>query len=914
MAQFQLSGEIVLRDMFSGTLDDFNSEVSEAVQNASQLGDELDTWRTPPGLLQLQDQVGTLQERAAQLRGGLDKMTDPLENMTADDRVRELTGQIAALQAKARTGVKLNLGEVAQYQQLNSELHSIQGNLDGIAGKSKGASMGMTFLVQALAGFGITFGVQQLMQGVLQLTQLGAKAEEAASAYDSLTRAAGINGDALLASIHKASGGTISELDAMLFANRALLSEQDALVAGLPTIVNYARGVADAIGTSTLEATERITQSLATMQPRGLKEFGIILSPADALAAAAAMGEEVSEMERMEKQARFVSAAMEIMAQKQGLLGEQSMSAADQMESAGSAWADVKAEIGKGINESGFPKVMADWAASSKLATDQRHAIEELSADTHALVDALAETGRVDQATIRLKALSLWLADRGFMGADGVADLNAELRTMVYGPAGYLPMFMTNAGIAMDKVANTSPGQLPYWVGQLRDMSGAADETSGAMLTLEGAILQAVGATRALASTKFKGSGLTSAISQVEGRLTGLAGLVDKATLQNWQTKAVGDLETMFRTMGNTTEFGVNLMVQEYLGGWDRVTTGVRTAQNKIEKSQEEHVDRLFDNAGSLRSAIEGALSQGLEVTDIDLRLTAEGKYEDKVKESARQLQAIAERGFSELQAHPDWADALKIPGDVLSGTEAQLKAWATATGQDVKDNIRPDLINWDAFVANFQGQLEDKAAQDLTIDIAVEKLKDAGLLDQSTEELRDQIAAQLGLKVPELSIETMFQTKEGAGADLVQQITGGLPALPVPVEAILSAANPQDKKADEIGSGITVTAAANVQTNTTAAQDSGSALATATVTGFSATIAAADVGAVTLTAWQASFTAQEDGFESIGVSLGHIIAAAFRTAVLDDVDGFQTEIAGVIAPEVERVIRRRNSGRGANE
>jgi hypothetical protein len=137
---------------------------------------------------------------------------------------------------------------------------------------------------------------------------------------------------------------------------------------------------------------------------------------------------------------------------------------------------------------------------------------------------------------------------------------------------------------------------------------------------------------------------------------------------------------------------------------------------------------------------------------------TKAGIYRDKAMESARRLNAIAERGFEELKVHPDWAGALKIPPDVLASGEDALKAWAAATSESVQNLTRPDLINWDAFIGNYKQSLQDEAAKKLTLDIALGKLKAAGLLEGKSEEAaRKEVLKMLGLDEPEVKFATYF-------------------------------------------------------------------------------------------------------------------------------------------------------------
>jgi len=144
-----------------------------------------------------------------------------------------------------------------------------------------------------------------------------------------------------------------------------------------------------------------------------------------------------------------------------------------------------------------------------------------------------------------------------------------------------------------------------------------------------------------------------------------------------------------------------------------------------------------------LRSTVESAL-QATSVTALDMGLSEMGLYVDKWDENARRLDAIAQRGFAELQAHADWASVLKIPPDVLAAGEEALKSWASQTAGAVRDLTRPDLLNIDAAVAAVQQYMRDQAAKELSLDIITQAVIDQGMV--SGDAAKKQVAAALGL------------------------------------------------------------------------------------------------------------------------------------------------------------------------
>lgn len=144
----------------------------------------------------------------------------------------------------------------------------------------------------------------------------------------------------------------------------------------------------------------------------------------------------------------------------------------------------------------------------------------------------------------------------------------------------------------------------------------------------------------------------------------------------------------------------------------------------------------------SIRSRAESVLTAGTNVTAQDMLDTQAGTYQDKPLEAARRLADIAEKGM----ASP-WAAILVPPPEVIAAGEAAVKAWAERTKQDVLDLTRPDLINWDAFIANYQDALNRESMREDTLDLAMQKLGEAGLLKGAD---RNQVAQLLGLETPQ--------------------------------------------------------------------------------------------------------------------------------------------------------------------
>jgi len=187
--------------------------------------------------------------------------------------------------------------------------------------------------------------------------------------------------------------------------------------------------------------------------------------------------------------------------------------------------------------------------------------------------------------------------------------------------------------------------------------------------------------------------------------------------------------------------------------------------------------ERAYEN---LRSTVESAL-QPTVVTDYDMALTEQGNYVDKWDENARRLDAIAQGGFAELQAHPDWAEILKIPPEVLAGTEAGLKGWASQTSADVRNLFRPDLLDIGAAADAVEAYMQQQAAKEVSIDLVIGELVSRGGMTQA--EAEEQVKQAYGLEteavdIPINLISAMGEEGAGWGAaaeEILKGITGGI-------------------------------------------------------------------------------------------------------------------------------------------
>lgn len=213
-----------------------------------------------------------------------------------------------------------------------------------------------------------------------------------------------------------------------------------------------------------------------------------------------------------------------------------------------------------------------------------------------------------------------------------------------------------------------------------------------------------------------------------------------------------------------------------------------------------------------LRGTVRSALS-ATSVTQGDMDASAMGTYVEKWDEDARRLDAIAARGFEEIKAHADWAGALKIPPEVLAGSEAALKEWASRTSVDVRALARPDLLtdNMDAMVQQVKDYMARQQAIELTVDMVASRVAAEG-----GQMSKEQVAEALGLTVPEIPVS--FGVPEGTKNDLLAAITGAkegseAKALSVPLAFTAVDAAGKEVELTETGGGLADTLLSGLKT-----------------------------------------------------------------------------------------------------
>ena len=256
-------------------------------------------------------------------------------------------------------------------------------------------------------------------------------------------------------------------------------------------------------------------------------------------------------------------------------------------------------------------------------------------------------------------------------------------------------------------------------------------------------------------------TGLQSALSNLGRSVAKFAGEVDPAELERIYSAYEAKLITMYSSTTNLTE-------QELAHRRAVIDRELEKELDVLREGLEAEEGVLADHLDSLermRSTVASAL-QATSVTPLDMGMTAVGEYVDQWDENARRLDAIAARGFAELEAHPDWAALLKIPENVLAAGEDALKSWASQAAADVRNLFRPDLLNVEAAADAVEAYMREQAARELSIDLVIGELVARG--GMTAEDAERQVRQAYGLEteaidVPARLIPAMTEAGETA-------------------------------------------------------------------------------------------------------------------------------------------------------
>lgn len=183
---------------------------------------------------------------------------------------------------------------------------------DGSARSLGGAITKLDSFVGSLQSVAGGFALVGAAQGAYSFAREGASVDAAAKSFDNLAASAGTTGEALLASLNKASAGTVSNADAIQSANTALLLLGSNAATKLPGLLEVARASAQTLGTDTGAVFESLVTGISRGSTELIDNAGITLKAGDAYAAyAASIGKGADQLTAAEKQQALLNGVLQ---------------------------------------------------------------------------------------------------------------------------------------------------------------------------------------------------------------------------------------------------------------------------------------------------------------------------------------------------------------------------------------------------------------------------------------------------------------------------------------------------------------------------------------------------------------------------------------------------------------------------
>lgn len=189
------------------------------------------------------------------------------------------------------------------------EVQSSIGGLDKAAGV---ATKGVSGLMGAFAIGGISAFVGMAGSAIVEMSRIAAQAGTVETAFRGMEWASGESADGILSAMRRASGGTVTDTDLMLSANRAMMLGVASNTSEIIALMNVAATRGRAMGLSMSQAFNDIVTGLGRGSAMILDNLGIVVDTAQANAEyASQLGKTVSALSEAEKKQALVNSVMQ---------------------------------------------------------------------------------------------------------------------------------------------------------------------------------------------------------------------------------------------------------------------------------------------------------------------------------------------------------------------------------------------------------------------------------------------------------------------------------------------------------------------------------------------------------------------------------------------------------------------------
>jgi hypothetical protein len=258
--------------------------------------------------------------------------------------------------AKVRKGIKSvddALNDIAKSSGKTSK--KVKQDFEAMQRAAGGLNTQMGSLVKSIAAAGAAYAAANWAKDfVVDSYNAAASAERLGTATDTLGKRFGVSGEQIVASIKKASNGTISEIDAMKAANQAMLLNVVQSEEQFGQLAEMAVVLGRAMGQDATKSIEDITVGIGRQSRLILDNLGIIVDAETAYQNYAdKIGKAKDELTDQEKQIAFTN---EVMRQGQAAVSELGGVADDtaaKTERLTSNWSDFQVAFGQLLGDAG---------------------------------------------------------------------------------------------------------------------------------------------------------------------------------------------------------------------------------------------------------------------------------------------------------------------------------------------------------------------------------------------------------------------------------------------------------------------------------------------------------------------------------------------------------------------------------
>jgi len=642
----------------------------------------------------------------------------------------------------------------------SGELKRVQNDLKSLAGSVPG----LASLAKGFAAIGGTVAVIKTGAAVLDLARLGAQAQAVEASFDTLTKRISVSSASMLAALRDTAGGTISDTELMLSANRAMVSGVADSSQEITQLLEIARNQAKFFGLTTQQAFSDLILGLARGEAEIIDNLGIVVKSGEEYERyAESIGKTANELSATERTAALTNAVL-----REGgkLLGEN----AGQGNELASSFARMDSSIQN-----------AREALGELFSPAAAVIAEKLAEATERMIGAIEETAKIDaQKSLFSIGDSLnrvvselnkqaELATGGTPESVAAAQMNVEALQMAVRELGA----EYNAAAKITGTDLLDLNQLERGVIVFQDTAAAALQAAeaqkeaadaAAILGQQQIILQGITDATTARMEELKNVA-NSAASALRSSFLGVADTIGGAGALAGYRKAKQELDAQiavyeqlgysaeeieFATAGFVSQVrDANSELEKTVTNTGNITSGVNTAQQAFELLK-----------GKISGLLSGALQSGIDLDGILGR-------QDAIEEPARRLADIAVNGFNSPWAKyfqeqfPQLYEQLATSGDPRGAAAGILR--------EFEAGLRPEL-------------LDRETAKNRVRQLLLGESNIEGLAASIAQEL----AGEFGNQFSQAQILQTAQQALGQGAAGGLDITSGLNASPGAASKVL--------------------------------------------------------------------------------------------------------------------------------